>query len=557
MQSAIGTVVLTIIILVIAIAVLWWILSKLYQRSTTDQSLVRTGFLGERVAISGGVLVIPVLHEVTRVNMNTMRINVSHKDGDALITQDRLRVNVQADFYVRVNPDRSAVAAAARTLGSRTASIEDMSQLLEARFTDALRTAAAQQTMETLHENRGAFARRVSELASDGLDASGLEIDSVSISSLDQASREFFNPGNAFDAAGLTKLTAEIEERRKKRNEIERDAEVAVRRKNLAAEQQMLEIQKEEEYARLQQEREIAVRRAQQQSDIATESAEMKRDSQIAEVTATQAVEKARLASDRAIREDKLRLEQQVRQIEIDKSRTIEMAETERRKALEIAQQAIEIEIANHSRQRNAAVALAESARAEAVKAEEAVVSAREIKRAERDKALAMIAAARDVEARGFAAVQEAQAEQDAALRRAESIRILAQADADAEALRRDGVDKRNEVEARGRRALNEAENLMSAEAMQLRAKLAAIDRIETVVRESAKPLEHISDIRIVHFDGLGKAGADASGAPASASVSDQVMQSALKYKLQAPLVGALLDAAGIPSTEATDLLKP
>ena len=562
MQSAVGTVVLTLIVIIIAIAVLWWILAKLYQRSTTEQSLVRTGFLGERVAISGGVLVIPVLHEVTRVNMSILRINVVHADRDALITQDRLRINVEADFYVRVNPSRNAVAAAARTLGSRTASVDDMSQLLGSRFTDALRTAAAQQPMEVLHENRGAYAQRVRELASVGLDASGLEIDSVSISRLDQAAREFFNPGNAFDAAGLTKLTAEIEERRKKRNEIERDAEVAVRRKNLAAEQQMLEIQKEEEYARLQQEREIAIRRAQQQSSIATEAAEMKRDSEIAEVTAGQAVEKARLASERVIREDKLRLEQQVRQVEIDKSRAVEMAETERRKALELAQQTVEIEIANSSKLRSAALADAEKARALAVKAEEEVVSTREIERAQRHKQLALIAASREVEARGFATIQEAQAEELAAQRRAESIRILAQAESDAEALRREGVDKRNDVEARGRRALNEAENVMSTDAMQLRAKLAAIDRIETVVRESARPLERISDIKIVHFDGLapssgGDAGGDANGSTAAPSVSDQVMQSALKYKLQAPLVGALLDAAGIPSQDATTLLKP
>lgn len=561
MQGAVGTAVLTIIVIIIAIAVLWWILSKLYQRSTTEESLVRTGFLGERVAISGGVLVIPVLHEVARVNMNTLRINVAHKDSDALITQDRLRVNVEADFYVRVNPAKGAVAAAARTLGSRTASADDMSQLLGSRFTDALRTAAAQQSMETLHENRGAYAQRVRELAAIGLDASGLEIDSVSISRLDQAGREFFNPGNAFDAAGLTKLTAEIEERRKRRNEIERDSEVAVRRKNLAAEQQMLEIQKEEEYARLQQEREIAIRRAQQQSSIATESAEMKRDSEIAEVTAAQAVEKARLASEQAIREDKLRLEQQIRQVEIDKSRIIEMAETERRKALELVQQAVEIEIADNSRHRNAAMAEAEKTRALAVKAEEQVISTREVERAEREKKLALIAAARDVEARGFVTVQEAQAEQEAAECRAESIRILAHAESDAEALRRDGVDKRNDVEARGRRALNEAENVMSAEAMQLRAKLAAIDRIETVVRESARPLERISDIKIVHFDGLGQPSSGGGGEPGSAatpvSVSDQVMQSALKYKLQAPLVGALLDAAGIPAQDSTNLLKP
>ena len=554
MQINFGLVLLTIVVIVIAIAVLWWVLSKLYQRSTTELSFVRTGFMGERVAISGGALVIPVLHEVTRVNMNTMRISLSHHDHNALITQDRLRVNVDADFYVRVKPEKPAVSAAARALGSKTTSTDGMRLLLEARFNDALRTAAAQQPMEALHENRGAFSARVRELASHGIDASGLEIDSVSISKLDQASREFFNPNNAFDAAGLTKLTAEIEERRKRRNEIERDSQVAIQRKNLAAEQQMLELQKEEEYARLQQEREIAIRRAQQQSQITVETAEMKRSSQVAEVSAGEAVEKARLASDRTLREERVRIEQQIKEIEIDRTRAIEMAETERRKTLEVAQQASEIEVAEHSVRRNAALADAQVSRAAMIKAEESVISVREIERAERDKALALVAAARDIEVKGLAVVQQAQAEQDAATRHAETVRLLARADADAQTLQQQSAGLRHDVEARGRRALNEAENVMTPEAMALRAKLAAIGQIEAVVRESAKPLEHISEIKIVHVDGLGGAGA-ADGTVSS--VSDQVMSSALKYKLQAPLVNALLESAGIKPDDTTALLRP
>lgn len=559
MQINFGAVLLAIVVIVIAIAVLWWILSKLYQRSTTELSFVRTGFLGERVAISGGALVIPVLHEVTRVNMNTIRISLAHHNENALITQDRLRVNAEADFYVRVKPEKKAVAAAARTLGSKTTSVDGMRQLLEARFNDALRTAAAEQPMEALHENRSRFSARVRELASLGIDASGIEIDSVSISKLDQASREYFNPNNAFDAAGLTKLTAEIEERRRKRNEIERDSQVAIQRKNLAAEQQMLELQKEEEYARLQQEREIAIRRAQQQSQITVEAAEMKRSAQVAEVNATEAVEKARIASDRSLREDRVRLEQQIKEIEIQRSLAIEMAETERRKALEIAQQSTEIEIAQHSKERNAAQAEAEVSRALAVKAEESVISAREIERAEREKSLALVAASREVEAKGLAVVQQAEAEHQAAKRRAGTVRVLAEAEAEAERLRQESNSLRLDVEARGRRAINEAENIASPEAMSLRGRLAAIERIEAVVRESVKPLEHISDIKILHVDGLGGAGSGdaAAGTGAGASVSDQVMNSALKYKLQAPLVDALLDAAGIRGSNPPDVLKP
>lgn len=557
MQINFGAILLTIVVVIVAIAVSWWLLSKLYQRSTTELSFVRTGFLGERVAISGGALVIPVLHEVTRVNMNTIRISLSHHNENALITQDRLRVNVDADFYVRVKPEKQAVAAAARTLGSKTTSVDGMRLLLEARFNDALRTAAAEQPMEALHEARGRFSARVRELASLGIDASGIEIDSVSISKLDQASREFFNPNNAFDAAGLTKLTAEIEERRRKRNEIERDSQVAIQRKNLAAEQQMFELQKEEEYARLQQEREIAIRRAQQQSQITVETAEMKRSSQVAEVNANEAVEKARLASERTLREDKVRLEQQIKEIEIQRAIAIEMAETERRKTLELAQQTTEIEIAEHSKARNEAQAEAEASRALAVKAEESVISVREIERAEREKALALVAAAREVEAKGLAVVQQAEAEQQAATRRAGTVRVLAEAEAEAERLRQASNDLRLEVEARGRRAINEAENIATPEAMALRGRLAAIDRIEAVVRESAKPLEHISDIKIVHVDGLGGQVAGDAGAVGATSISDQVMNSALKYKLQAPLVDALLGAAGIDGSRPTDALKP
>ncbi len=557
MQINFGLVLLTIVIVVVGIAVLWWILSRLYQRSTPELAFVRTGLGGEKVAISGGALVVPVVHEVTRVNMNLMRISLSHHDQNALITQDRLRINVDADFYVRVKHDKAAVAAAARTLGSKTASADGMRILLEARFNDALRTAAARHAMEALHEDRGGFSAEVRALASSGIDASGLEIDSVSISKLDQASREFFNPNNAFDAAGLTKLTAEIEERRKRRNEIERDSQVAIQRKNLAAEQQMLELQREEEYARLSQEREIAIRRAQQQSQITVEAAEMKRTSLVAEVGANEMVERARIASDRTIREEKVRLEQQIREIEIDRSRSVELAETARRKSLEIAQQATEIEIAEHSMLRNAAQAAAEDSRALAVRAEESVISARELERAEREKALALVGAARDVEVKGLAVVQQAQAELEAATRRAQIVRTHAEAESAAQELRSRSADRGHEIEARGRKAMNEAENLLSPEAMQMRSRLAAIDRVEGVVRESVRPLEHISEIKILHVDGL----SGASGTPASgesgASISDQVMSSALKYKLQAPLVDALLEAAGLPSRDPGAILKP
>ena len=114
----------------------------------------------------------------------------------------------------------------------------------------------------------------------------------VSIARLDQTSREFFNPNNAFDAAGLTWLTQEIEERRRERNEIERDAQVAIQRKNLFAEQQMLELSRDEEFARLTQEREIAIQRAQQSAEISIDAVARKREADEAGINMNEALEK-------------------------------------------------------------------------------------------------------------------------------------------------------------------------------------------------------------------------------------------------------------------------
>ena len=557
MELNFGFILISIVLIIIGIAIAWWILSKLYQRSTADSSFVRTGFLGGKVVVSGGAFVIPVLHEVTWVNMNTLRINLSHRDEDALITKDRMRVNVEADFFVRVIPQKDKVIAAARSYGGKTKSIDNMRSLLEARFNDAIRTAAAEQTMETLHEARGAFSQSIKNFADAGLEESGLFIDKVSISKLDQTSRDFFNPNNVFDAVGLTKLTAEIEDRKQRRNEIERDSQVAIQRKNLEAEQQLLELQKEEEYARMLQEREISIRRAQEQSRVTVESAEMNRESKVAEVNSTEAVEKARLSSDRSVKIERIKLEQQVKELEIDKSKDIELAETQRVKTLEIAKQITEIEIAEHSSKRNQAIAEAENSRAITVKAEESVITAREIIRAEREKSISMVSISKEIDAKSMGVIEQAKASKNAAILDGERIKMTAIAEAEAAKLKHDSSKHHYEVEANGRRALNEAENVMSVEAMSLRAKLAAIDQIQGVIRESSKPLENISEIKIMHVDGLGNSNSNSTQSEDKSSLSDQVMNSALKYRLQGPLVDALLDSAGIPSANPSSLLHP
>ena len=250
-----GLFILGLIAVAIVVAIAVWLLHWLYLRSSKERSFVRTGFGGTKVVLGGGAFVLPIVHEVIPVNMNTLRLEVARGRDKALITKDRMRVDVTAEFYVRVKAEPQAVADAAQTLGTRTLEPDKLKELLEGKFVDALRTVAAEMTMEEMHEKRGEYIKRVRAAVAGDLLKNGLELEAASLTQLDQTAMEFFNPSNAFDAEGLTRLTEQIEKRKKQRNDVEQDTMIAIRNKNLEAEKLALEIERQAEYARLAQER--------------------------------------------------------------------------------------------------------------------------------------------------------------------------------------------------------------------------------------------------------------------------------------------------------------
>ncbi|MGH6644817.1 MAG: SPFH domain-containing protein, partial [Bradyrhizobium sp.] len=158
-----------IILATIVIAVAVYLLHWLYRRSTKDISFVRTGFGGEKVVMGGGALVLPIVHDVTEVSMNTLRLEVRRAKEQSLITKDRMRVEVTVEFFVRVIPQPEAVATAARTLGRRTMNPESLKDLVQGRFVDAMGMVAATMTMEEMHEHRGKYIKGVRDQVAGSL----------------------------------------------------------------------------------------------------------------------------------------------------------------------------------------------------------------------------------------------------------------------------------------------------------------------------------------------------------------------------------------------------
>ncbi|WHN40880.1 flotillin family protein [Escherichia coli] len=247
----------TAIIAVCILFIIGIIFARLYRRASAEQAFVRTGLSGQKVVMSGGAIVMPIFHEIIPINMNTLKLEVSRSTIDSLITKDRMRVDVVVAFFVRVKPSVEGIATAAQTLGQRTLSPEDLRMLVEDKFVDALRATAAQMTMHELQDTRENFVQGVQNTVAEDLSKNGLELESVSLTNFNQTSKEHFNPNNAFDAEGLTKLTQETERRRRERNEVEQDVEVAVREKNRDALSRKLEIEQQEAFMTLEQEQQV------------------------------------------------------------------------------------------------------------------------------------------------------------------------------------------------------------------------------------------------------------------------------------------------------------
>ncbi len=443
----------SVITILMFVALIGLVLGRLYRRATREVSLVKTGSGGKKVIMDGGTIVVPLLHEISPVNMKTLRLEVQRSGEAALITQDRMRVDVGVEFYVSVMATEEGISRAAQTLGDRTFDVEQLREMIEGKLIDGLRAVAAQMTMDGLHENRADFVQEVQNAVSEDLLKNGLSLESVSLTALDQTPFEALDENNAFNAVGMRKLAEVIATSKKERAQIDADAEVAVRRAAMEGERQKLLIDQDEQQARIEQMQQVETMRVAQEAEIAARTEDSVRET-----------ERARIAREEAIRSAEIERERKIREAEITKERELEVAEQER-----------QVIIAQKSEEESRARASADLARAEATKATEAVATARQVAEAERQKQIVLIEAAREAERQATGIRLAAQAEKEAAADRAEARREEAQAEADALNIRAEAKKNDMLAEAEGKRALVDADNALSPELVRMKSELAEV----------------------------------------------------------------------------------
>ncbi|MDH1471269.1 flotillin domain-containing protein [Shewanella sp. GD03713] len=529
----------------IGLIVIGLIFAKLYKRATKEMAFVRTGFGGEKIIKDGGAIVLPVLHETIAVNMNTLRIEVEKTQKDALITKDRMRVDVKADFYLRVAPNAEGISMAAQTLGTRTTRVEELKKLMESKFVDVLRAVAAEMTMTEMHEQRADFVQRVQNNVANDLEKNGLELESVSLTGFDQTDLQFFNENNAFDAEGRARLAKIIEEKRKETNDIQQENRIKIEQRNLEAEKESLEIEKAEEEARLVQQQSLEFKRAEQKAEIIKQKENKSREEREAEIAKERAIETAQIEKTKDIETR-----------EIEKRKSIEQARIQQQRDIEVAEQEKHIAVAAKSEEESAARARAAEAEKTKVEKEEAVITVRQVAEANRRKEIEVIDARKEAERDAVGVTVQAEAEKRAAEDRSSAILIEARASADAKKLQAEADEKVYAVEAAGKQALYEAENVLRDEQIALQKSLAILKALPEIVAQAVKPLENIEGIKILQGYGAGNqlaSGADGAVAH-QGGIAEQVTSAALNYRANAPVVDAMLRELGLVQSESGTL---
>jgi uncharacterized membrane protein YqiK len=358
-----------IIFAIVIIAILYVVSIWIYKRAPANMGFIRTGFLGTKVCLGRGAVVLPVFHEVSWISLETIKLIVSRSRDQAILTADKIRVDVVAELYAHVGHTEEDLLTASRSLGEKTFDAEKVRNLLEAKVISAIRSYAATKTLSELHENRDVFAQSIKESVIGSFRADGLTLEEVTIVTMEQTGKEYFKADNVFDAEGLKIITEITSDARRKVHDTEKRTTVAIRKKDLDTQLELLEIEREEAFARAGQDKSISNEQAQQLGEKQVYLLDQQKSVEEREIANEVALERQRTERDIAVIEEgerrqisdiqkALALEKEQRDKEIaliTKQKEEELANIGRNLELEKAEKDRQIELIEKDKQQDLA----------------------------------------------------------------------------------------------------------------------------------------------------------------------------------------------------------
>jgi len=95
-------------------------LTRLYVKTPANMAFIRTGLGGKKVVLDRGALVLPYVQSLQWLSLETFKLEVFKATKEAFITKDRMRVDLGAEFYMKIPAEPAALEQAARSLGEKS-----------------------------------------------------------------------------------------------------------------------------------------------------------------------------------------------------------------------------------------------------------------------------------------------------------------------------------------------------------------------------------------------------------------------------------------------------
>jgi uncharacterized membrane protein YqiK len=388
-----------------------------------------------------GALVYPIIYKKEFMKISLITLEVDRRGNDGLICEDNMRADITVAFYLRVNETTEDVLRVAKSIGVDRASDRDaVDQLFSAKFSEALKTVGKKFEFVQLFENRIDFREKIIEVIGD--DLNGYVLEDVAIDYLEQTPKASLDPNNILDAEGIKKITEMTAIQNVRTNILERDEELAIKKKDVETVEAMLELQRQQADAEAKQEREVLTIRAREEAETMKIQEEERKKSESTTIMVDQ---------DLAVQTENQKREVEVAEQNRQRAVAIEVEKVTRARDLEIVARKREVDLQTIEAEKAIEVEKKEIARVieervvvdKAVAIEEEKINeVRQVSEADRLKQVQVLGAEAQAEEEKIKHVKAAEAEELAAHHKATEITTLAQADLEAAAREADAKKK-------------------------------------------------------------------------------------------------------------------
>ncbi|MGR8929948.1 MAG: hypothetical protein ACU836_04845 [Gammaproteobacteria bacterium] len=407
------------------------VFASMYRKVDQGQAMIINTLSSEpKVTFTGG-LVIPVLHRVEKMAISLKTVEINRRGGEGLICKDNIRADIVVTFFVRVNKTSEDVLKVAQAIGCQRASDQEtVEELFSAKFSEALKTVGKRMDFEDLYRERNHFRDEIIQVI--GQDLNGYVLEDAAIDYLEQTPMNQLDANNILDAQGIRKITELTAIQHVRTNELQRDEQMQIKKKDVETKEMILELERQQADAEAKQQREIATVQAREKAESEKVVAEEHTKEERARIAAEQTIgidnenkqreiEVAQKNRERAIAIETEKVER-VRQLEvIDREKEVELQRIAKEKALEEQKK----EIADVIRSR---IAVEKHVAEE----EERIKELREVSEADRKRQATVIAAEAEAQELLVKDIKAAEAAEQSAQFKAKEQLVLASAEFEA-----------------------------------------------------------------------------------------------------------------------------